>query len=310
MKKRIAVIDLGTNTFHILVKDLFEDGSDEIVYRFKTFVKLAEKGIETIHPGSYQRGLDTLKKYSEKITELKVDEVYAIGTAALRTASNGAEFIKDVKEQTGIEAKLISGADEAELITRGVRSSVPFSEKTYLIMDIGGGSIEFIFANNTEIFWLKSFPIGAAVLKNRFHITDPITFKEIDTLKAFIKETLQEVFEQGAKLKPTALVGASGTFDTLIDLYFYPLSRVRGDESTYHPISSCLFYDLIETVLIKNHAQRVAMPGMPEQRSDMIVGACILIDVVMSELRLKSIIQTDYAMKEGIFWSRQEGLAV
>lgn len=310
MKKRIAVIDLGTNTFHILVKDFFDDGRSEQVYRFKTFVKLAEKGIETIHPGSYQRGLDTLKKYGEKISELEVDEVYAIGTAALRTASNGDEFVREVKEQTGIEAKLISGASEAELITRGVRSSIPFSEETYLIMDIGGGSVEFIFANDKEIFWLKSFPIGAAVIKNRFHKKDPISFKEIDELKAFIKETLQEVFEVGKKLNPTRLVGASGTFDTLVDLYFYPLGRTRGAESSYHPISNCLFFDLMESILIKDLNQRKAMPGMPEQRSDMIVVASILIDVVISELKLEAIIQTDYAMKEGIFWSRQQGLAV
>jgi len=310
MKKRIAVIDLGTNTFHILVKDLFDDGSSEIVYRFKTFVKLAEKGIETIHPGSYQRGLDTLKRYSEKISELNVDEVYAIGTAALRTASNGEEFVRDVREQTGIEAKLISGAQEAELITRGVRSSIPFTDETYLIMDIGGGSVEFIFANDEEIFWLKSFPIGAAVVKNRFHQNDPISLAEIDKLKSYIKETLQEVFEQGEKLKPTRLVGASGTFDTLVDLYFYPLGRVRGEESTYHPISNCLFFDLMESILIKDLEQRKTMPGMPAQRSDMIVVACILIDVVISELKLDTIIQTDYAMKEGIFWSRQEGVMV
>jgi len=310
MKKRIAVIDLGTNTFHILVKDLFEDKSSEIVYRFKKFVKLAEKGIETIHPAPYQRGLDTLKEYRAKMNELKVDEIYAIGTAALRTASNGAAFVEDVKREAGIEIQLISGSDEAELITRGVRDSIPFTDEIYLIMDIGGGSVEFIFANDSEIFWLKSFPIGAAVLKNRFHKNEPITFAEIDTLKDFLKETLQEVFEQAEKLKPTRLVGASGTFDTLVDLYFAPLGRKRGAESTYHPISNCLFFDLMESMLIKNLEQRKSMPGMSKQRSDMIVVACVLVDIVISEMKLDVIVQTDYAMKEGIFWSRLMGLEV
>lgn len=307
---RIAVIDLGTNTFHLLVKDLKEEGADELVFRHKEFVKLAEGGIGFIVEASYQRGMETLRFFAEKMNELQVDEVHAIATAALRTASNGKDFIAEVKEKVGINIKLIPGDVEAELIARGVRTSIPFSEETYLIMDIGGGSVEFIFANADEVFWLQSFPIGAAVLRNRFHIEEPISFAEIDTLKVFLKETLQVVFAEAKKHDLKVLVGASGTFDTLVDLDLFPQGKRRTDEVTHNKITKCNFFDTMESILIKNLAQRKAMLGMPEKRSDMIVVACVLIDVIVSELRIDKILQTDYALKEGVFWSRKNGLEV
>ena len=144
MLNRYAIIDLGTNTFHLLVAEQQLDNSFKELYRKRYFVKLAEEGIETIGQASLQRGLVALQHFRQVIDELQVKKVKAIGTAALRTATNGPAFVQQVKEDFAISIELITGSQEAAYIHQGVAMAVPFQEENYLLMDIGGGSVEFI----------------------------------------------------------------------------------------------------------------------------------------------------------------------
>ena len=143
MPNRIAVIDLGTNTFHILIAEAQADHSFKDLHRQRFFVKLAEEGIETIGEAPLERGFKALTHFKNLIEELQVIKVKAIGTAALRTASNGPAFVQQVKEKLGFQIELISGDQEATFIHKGVSLAVPFKEQNYLLMDIGGGSVEY-----------------------------------------------------------------------------------------------------------------------------------------------------------------------
>ena len=186
MPKRYAVIDLGTNTFHLLVAEQQADNNFKELYRKRFFVKLAEEGIETIGKASLKRGLAALQHFRQVISELQVDKVKAIGTAALRTASNGPAFIKQVKEELDLSIELITGNQEAAYIHQGVAMAVPFQANNYLLMDIGGGSVEFIIANKDKVHWAQSFPIGVGVLFKNFHQHEPILSTEITATKSFI----------------------------------------------------------------------------------------------------------------------------
>ena len=162
--KKYGVIDLGTNTFHLLIIETDDTDAFREIYREQHFVKLAEDGIGTIGAAPYARALKVMQDFEEVLDKQQVSGLCAFGTAALRTARNGQAFIEEVKTLTGIEVELITGDREAELIHKGVLQAVPFSSECWLIMDIGGGSVEFIIADKNEMYWAQSFPIGVAVL--------------------------------------------------------------------------------------------------------------------------------------------------
>lgn len=295
MPNRIAVIDLGTNTFHILIAEAQADHSFKDLHRQRFFVKLAEEGIETIGEAPLERGFKALTHFKNLIEELQVIKVKAIGTAALRTASNGPAFVQQVKEKLGFQIELISGDQEATFIHKGVSLAVPFKEQNYLLMDIGGGSVEFIIANKHQVHWAQSFPIGVGVLYKRFHKSNPITAQEITATNVYIEDSLVPLKIALQKFPTTTLVGASGTFDVLESLLAKKMAS-----PTHAFVAADDFPPLYERIIQTTEAERYAMQTIPDNRADMIVVALILIDYILKSVRIEEIIVSKYAMKEGI----------
>ncbi|WP_299755658.1 phosphatase [uncultured Pontibacter sp.] len=304
MKKRLALIDMGTNTFHLLVTEVTEQGQLKELYKTKVPVRLGQGGISNgaIALEASERALRTLRDFRKTIDELGAQTVRAMATSMVRNASNGESFVKDVFEQTNIEVEVIDGAREAELIYYGVRAAGVLNTDTSLIMDIGGGSVEFILCNQHEIFWKQSFELGAQRLMDKFFTQDPIHSESIAAEKAYLDERLQPLSEAVAAYKPTNLVGSSGTFDTLCDID----AQRKGDTSraTATPPASTLslpdFYEVLQELLTKNHDERLAIPGMLEMRVDMIVLASIAVDFVLQKYGLQEIRVSAYALKEGV----------
>lgn len=304
MTKRLALIDMGTNTFHLLVTEVTEQGQLKELYKTKVPVRLGQGGISSgaIAPEASERALRTLRDFRKTINELGAQTVRAMATSMVRNASNGERFVKDVFEQTNIEVEVIDGAREAELIYYGVRAAGVLNSDTSLIMDIGGGSVEFILCNQHEIFWKQSFELGAQRLMDMFFTQDPIPAESIAAEKAYLGERLQPLSEAVATYKPTNLVGSSGTFDTLCDID----AQRKGDMSraTATPPASTLslpdFYEVYNELLTKNHNERLAIPGMLEMRVDMIVLASIAVDFVLQKYGLQEIRVSAYALKEGV----------
>lgn len=295
MSNKYAVIDLGTNTFHLLVAEKQADNQFKELHRQRFFVKLAEEGIETIGEGAIQRGFHALKTFRETLDKLGITKVKAIGTAALRTATNGPAFVQSVKEQLDIQIELISGSREAELIYKGVHLAVPFQENNYLIMDIGGGSVEFIIANKNKVFWAQSFPIGVGVLYKSFHHTEPILNKEVNALTDFIEGILSPLYEALEKHPANILVGASGTFDVL---EFILAKEQNFKNHAFVKVAD--FEPLYKLLLHSTVEERLALKDVPDTRADMIVVAIILIDFIIKKAKIEDIIVSNFAMKEGI----------
>ena len=295
MKKRFAVIDLGTNTFHLLIAEKNASGTFDELYRNRVFVNLAQDGIQVIGNTPFERGLNAINMFKTKLDEYLVSNIRAFGTAALRTASNGTDFIRKVYEETGIDIQSIPGDREAELIYKGVLQAVDFSNNTVLIMDIGGGSVEFIIANQTEVKWAQSFSVGVSVLYNNFHKTDPISIPEIDILTRYLNNQLSPLLQQLQTYNPSLLIGASGTFDVLENILCKEkVSPIHGIVATED------FYPLYESLLKTNLKQRYEMPEIPDTRAEMIIVALILIYFVLGKTLIQSIAISAYAMKEGM----------
>ena len=166
---KFGVIDLGTNTFHLLIAEVDQNSIKEI-YRERIFVKLAEKGIHKIGDAAFERATNAIAKFKIILDQHHVDKVRAIGTAGLRTASNSQSFIQLIKNKYNLDIAVISGDEEAHLIHKGVMNAIGSLRTTSLIMDIGGGSVEFIICDNEKIYWAQSFKIGVAVLFNQFRV--------------------------------------------------------------------------------------------------------------------------------------------
>lgn len=301
MDSRIAIIDLGTNTFHLLIVDLNKSGY-RFVYRERESVKIGKHGInkDIITDSALQRALKTVSSFKQSIDELKVQKVYAFGTSALRNAKNCQEVVDRIRNEDGFNVNVISGEEEARLIYLGVKSAVQLGNEKSLIIDIGGGSVEFIIGNDSEIFWKHSFEIGAQRLLEEFHKNDPIKPVEIQALNEHFDAMLPPLFEALQQHQPITLVGSSGTFDTLSDIYCIKHGIMKDNDAPETPLSFDGFHEIYEELVIKNRADRMNIPGMIELRVDMIVVACALIDYLITKYTFKKIRVSSYALKEGV----------
>jgi len=302
MLKRYAVIDLGTNTFHLLIAERATGPTFRPVFRKRKFVKLGEEGLEQLGKAPFERGIQTMQEFHQFLKQYQVEQVRAIGTAALRTASNGADFLREVHQLTGITVELISGDQEAEWIYEGVKQAVLLDDTFSLIMDIGGGSVEFILANKQGMSWRQSFPVGLAVLYNRFHHHDPILPEESQQLYDFLEAQLQPLWQLLPKYAPQTLIGAAGAFEIFSS--FLPSQTITPHQRNFEVKD---FNDLHQTVSISTLKQRLAMEKMPASRADMIVVALELTYFVVKRAGIGEIAVSEFAMKEGIFsWFKSE----
>jgi exopolyphosphatase / guanosine-5'-triphosphate,3'-diphosphate pyrophosphatase len=300
---RLAVIDCGTNTFHLLVVDMRPDYRFEQVYKQRQYVRLGQEGLEQIGAAPFQRGIDCIAIFKEKMEELGVDRYRAFGTEALRRANNGQAFLQAVQDSSGVEIQLISGDVEARLIHLGVKQAVPFFEGKTLIMDIGGGSVEFIIASEDEVFWAQSFHIGVQVLFTRFQKNDPIHANEITAIHQHFDEVLEPLHVALRQHETPLLTGASGSFEVVEDM----LRRER-QHPLYTIVSTSEFYKIHEKISTSTHDERLQMPGLPPQRAELIAVAFVLMDYVIKKAGIQKIVTSAYAMKEGMLLEMGNGV--
>lgn len=252
-----------------------------------------------ITPEGTERAVNTMKAFKKTMMAEGVETALAFGTSALRNARNGEEVIKKIEAKTGIKTEIISGLQEAEYIYKGARAAIDMGSEKSLIMDIGGGSVEFIIGNNKEIFWSHSFEIGGQRLLEKFQKHDPITREETEGLFHFFNQELGLLLSALKTHHPKTLIGSSGTFDTLSDIYCWKNDLPLKD-TPETPFSLNAFDEIYEELLMKDRAARMQIPGMIEMRVDMIVVASCLIKYLLSCHPFKQIRVSSYSLKEGV----------
>ncbi len=300
---QIAIIDLGTNTFNLVVATIEKDKNFSILFNDKISVKLGEGGIQTnyIQAVPFQRGVDAIKKHLLSVAAYPVQNVYAFATSAIRSSSNGNLFVEEVKKQFGIEVQVIDGNREAELIYEGVKLGVKLNSQKSLIMDIGGGSTEFIIANKKELFWKHSFNLGAARLLAKFNPSDPIKAEEIAALENYIALQTDSLEKALQKYEVSELIGSSGSFDTFAEV----IAMQKGEAINLNLQSSYDFrmtdyFALHQQLLKSNKEERLTTPGIIEMRVDMIVVSSIFTNYILTKFQLPKMKLSTYALKEGV----------
>ena len=303
--RRLALIDMGTNTFHVLIVEISTTPGEKplVLLRTKAGVRLGEGGISQgiIAPEAYARALHTLAGFKEEMELHEVTEVRATATSAMRVTKNGSELVRDIFEQTGIQVNVIPGEREAELICEGVRQAVNLGAEAQLVMDIGGGSVEFIIASQTTIFWKQSFEIGAQRLLDQF-FPDPsgvFPAEAVEAEQRYFSTVLEPLIEAVRRYRPASLIGASGSFDSLADMQ---IGRVRSESELppYTELAVESFQSSYRHLLSGNHEQRKALPGILPMRANMLVVAAVLIDFVLGITEITRIRTSAYALKEGV----------
>lgn len=302
---RIAVIDLGTNTFNLLVVEAGDDQCYRILYNNKLPVKLGKSGIDKkeIRPDAITRGLNAIERHLNTIKEHQADRTFAIATSGIRSAKNGDQFVKMIQQRFNLEVEIITGDREAELIYYGVKQAMKLGSEKSLILDIGGGSIEFIIADQDTIFWKKSYPLGVARLLAKFRPSDPISIDEIEFISNYLEERLSDLSEAFRKYKINTLVGASGSFETIT-------AMIRADEPSFESESGLSpesveidltdFENLYQKLINSTLKERKQMKGLESMRLEMIVVATLIIKFVLQKFKLTRLIQSNFSLKEGV----------
>lgn len=297
----IAIADLGTNTFNLLVAEVNEDGQWRSIFRNSLPVKLAQGGIDrrTIAKDRFYRGVDAMLVHAQAIKNFDCNEVYAYATAAVREAHNGVEFVDAIKEKTGISVVIIDGLVEAELIHRGVIQTIHDSSQTNLIMDIGGGSTEFILSRNKEILWKESFPLGVSRIKEVLDPPDPLGSEGERQLRHLLSDSLGVLWQNCKGKDIKALYGASGSFNTMAAILERRSQLIHAEDHLAAEIGLSHFRSLKKELLSKNYEQRIAIKGMHPMRADTLHISAYFVNYILEELQIQRLFQSTYALKEG-----------
>lgn len=305
---RIAVIDLGTNTCNLLVAEML-NGTYSILHQSKQLVKLGDNKIREneISPDATIRATHSFQTHKQTIDKLKVDQVYCLATSAVRTASNRITFLETLGEKSGWLVKVIPGEKEADLIFKGVLLAFNELKSPSVILDIGGGSNELIIAQGQKVLWKESQPTGMARIINRFHLSDPIQRDEIRKMEQFFVEHHVQAIRYCREHSVQSLIGCSGAFDTVADMVdgVNPGEKQRKTQE----ITLAEFQNVYDRLLQSTREDRLEMKGMDYVRVDLIVPAVILINFLIREIGIQKIIQTDYALREGVLfeWIQKKG---
>ena len=293
---RLAAIDVGSNSLHMVIAQIDADGGATNLWRMKEMVGLGRNSFPShrLSPEAMDRALMTLQRFGQTALRRGCEKVVAVATSAVREAENGGDFIERARREAGVNVRVVSAREEARLIYIGVRHVMDFSGGPHLIIDIGGGSVELIVADRKEPLLLESRKVGSARMTAKFIHNDPPKKREIEQLLQHYRDELMPLLQQVRDLKPIRVVGTSGTLENLAAMCSGRAGAAKAE------IEREALDDLVEKLLKTEAADRVTIRGLDEKRQDQIIAGALLVQFIMAELEVKRIVLCGSALREGI----------
>ncbi|MBD2183729.1 Ppx/GppA family phosphatase [Planktothrix sp. FACHB-1355] len=313
----LAAIDIGTNSIHMVVVRIIPSlPAFTIIDREKDTVRLGDRDPETgnLKPDIMQKAIVTLRRCQEVAKSLNAEQIIAVATSAVREAPNGRDFLKQIETETGLRVDLISGQEEARRIYLGVLSGMEFNNLPHIIIDIGGGSTELILGDSHEPRSLSSTKIGAVRLTTELVTTDPISNGEFLSLQAYVRGMLERSVEElRENLNPgerPRLVGTAGTIETLALIHAREKLGIVPTPLNGYQFSLKDLREIILRLRKMNYAERAAVPGMSDRRSEIIVAGAVILQEAMTLLGLDTITICERSLREGVIvdWMLTHGL--
>ena len=302
--QHLAAIDIGTNSFHLVVVKIKDSTRFEIVTQDKEVVRLGSgsSDMKMLKPDAMDRGIDALRRFRQ-IAEISQAPIRAVATSAVREALNKEDFIRRASEEAGVVIQVISGFEEARLIYLGVLQALPIFDKKILLIDIGGGSTEFLIGKEGEVIEANSLKIGAIRMTNRFLGEDPIDPKSVKQCRQYVKAYLNPMTREVRKHGFEFAVGSSGTI-----LNIAQMVQVMRQETPTRHLSNFLFTrsELAEVVktLVKADTlkKRQKIEGLDAGRVDIILGGAIILEQAFEEMKIEAMTVSSFALREGVIF--------
>lgn len=301
----VAAIDIGTNSFHLVVARPAENNRFEILDREKEVVRLGSGSgdMKKLEPEAIQRGVAALARF-RRIADSFGAEIHAVATSAVREAENRAEFLDAVFRVSGVAVEVISGAEEARLIHLGVLQAVPVYDQQVLVVDIGGGSTEFVVARGDDVFDARSLKVGSIRITDRFFRKEPVKKKAVDEARTFIRSYLAPVRRMIAVHGGCEVaVGSSGTILNVAEM----VGARRGDEPRRQRGNATFTDDdlgeVVNDLLAHPRARdRESVAGLDPRRADIILGGVLVLEQIFESLGIEEMVVSDFALREGVLF--------
>ncbi|MEM7338377.1 MAG: Ppx/GppA phosphatase family protein [Actinomycetota bacterium] len=302
-----AAIDIGTNSFHLVVARGGTEGGFEVVTTEKDMVRLGSQGegMRRLSPDGIERGVKALTRMVEVAHSLGAD-IRAVATSAVREAENRAEFVERVERELGISVEVVSGTEEARLIHHGVVHAIPVGDQRCLIVDIGGGSTEFIVGDGPTLIEPRSLRLGAIRLTTEYlgeMGEEAPTMEARLALRAHLRGALDGVSRDLGRLQPELAIGSSGTISTVAEII---AAERRDDVRNLNgfTFTAAELKAATQRVVTSTLAERKAIKGLDERRADIIVGGIVLLDEIFAAFGLEEMTVSEYALREGVLFDR------
>jgi exopolyphosphatase/guanosine-5'-triphosphate,3'-diphosphate pyrophosphatase len=312
----LAAIDLGTNSLHMVVVRIEPTlPAFSIIAREKDTVRLGDRCPKTgeLKPEVMERAIATLRRFQEIAKSLNAQTMIAVATSAVREAPNGKDFLQQVADQLGLSVDLISGQEEARRIYLGVLSGMELNHHPHIIIDIGGGSTELILGDSQEPRSLSSTKVGAVRLTAELITTDPISNAEFQYLQAYAKGMLERATEElRVALQPDEvprMVGTSGTIETLAMIHAREKLGIVPSPLSGYQFSLKDLRELVIRLRKLSYAERAAIPGMSDRRSEIILAGAVILQEAMTLLGVESLTICERSLREGVIvdWMLSHG---
>lgn len=305
---RLAAIDIGSNSVHMIVADTNGPYSYQVIDRERERVKLGAGAFRTgrLMPGPFEAAVQALERSAALCNRLRVDKILAVATSAVREASNGQKFLDAVESRTGIKPRLIGGKEEARLIYRGVRHATDLERRKGLILDLGGGSLEIMYANANRLIVSKSLPLGVQRLKDMFGSEDPLSRKSRNKLKRLVQDTVGPLLKTIRKRGIDLVVGTSGSHMTLGLTCLRRRGRDPWGSLNGYEILATELRDLAGELLSTDAAGRTRLPGIDSRRSDVIHFGAAVLDTALNIVKADKFQLCGASLRDGILLEELE----
>ena len=298
MSQRIAIIDLGSNSARLIIVEVYENRAYNLIYHQKETIRLSQDADkdQQLQPEAMARAMTLLQNFAHVCKLRRVDKIIAVGTAAIRNAHNGTDFARAAKEETGITIKIISGEAEAKLGYIGAINTLDVTDA--VLFDLGGGSTELTLIRNRKAVKFISLPFGAVTLTERFRLQNKVSEEQLDNLDTFIVQQLDNI--PWLKDLDIPLIGIGGTARGIGKMEQkrknYPLLKLHN-----YRTSSISFYSLWQDVKVMSCEQRRKIPGLSNDRADIILSGLAIVKNLFDKIRSTQLIISSCGVREGLF---------
>lgn len=299
--KRMAAIDLGTNSIHMIVVESAR-GRYRVIDKEKTMVQLGRGSLEgrPLTDDAIERGVAALRQMSEIARKWNVDDIVAVATSAIREAPNRRKFLSAAEKASGIKVRVISGEEEADYIYRAVRSAVDFHDGTAMTIDIGGGSVELIVGTGDEVYFTSSEPFGALRVAQKFGLDGPANAAAIAECTKHVRKALKKTLARVADIGFDFTIGTSGTIVTLATIAAEEASNGNTVTPGLRWLSRKRLGEIVDTLAPLTVEERAKRFQIDAKRAETIVAGGIVLELIMDKLEIDHLRACDVALREGI----------